>query len=289
MPASRGDIHALVMEMGEHLEHQPTLADLSRRSAMSPFHFHRAFTAVVGETPKQHVLRVRLERAAYLIAISDASILRIALDVGFRSHETFTRAFRQRFDDSPAGYRKAARIAQSARLHSNAAFAGAGCQLSAVGPFLLPPTRLLCARYTGPYAQMPVPPFHEADQRWRPLADWARAKRMAHERTAWVMCLDDPTVTDGPQQRLDAGIPVMSAASSHERFAVREFMGGWYAGVEHVGPHDSIIQAYRHAADWVRRSESHTFGTGPPVQIFRYLDADPQRHRTEVFLPIRRR
>jgi DNA gyrase inhibitor GyrI len=136
---------------------------------------------------------------------------------------------------------------------------------------------------------MRAPPFHAEDQRWRPLAEWARAERLAHERTAWVMCLDDPTVTAGPRQRLDAGIPIMGVARCQGRFTVREFAGGWYAGVEHVGHHDSIIQAYRHAADWIRRSDSDAFGTGPPVQIFRYLDADPARHRTEVFLPLRRR
>jgi AraC family transcriptional regulator len=289
MPDSRDDIHALLSQIDEALEQQPSLAELSRRSAKSPFHFHRTFTAVVGETPKQHVLRVRLERAAYLVAITDTSILRIALDVGFRSHETFTRAFRKRFSMSPAGYRKAAREAQRERLERNASFAGDGCRLSAVEPICLPPTRLLCARHTGPYAEMRAAPFDAEDQRWRPLADWARAEHLAHERIAWVMCLDDPTVTEGPRQRLDAGIPIWSEPRQHERYSVREFLGGWYAGVEHIGPHDSIGQAYRHAADWIRRSATHTFGTEAPVQIFRYLDADPHRHRTEVFLPLRRK
>lgn len=289
LTGSRDTIDVLVQEIDERLDEHPTLADLSRRSGYSPFHLHRSFTTIVGETPKQHILRVCMERAAYLAAITDESILRIALDVGFQSHATFTRAFRRHFHCSPVAYRAAARHAQQERLQRNATFAGDGCRLSAVQPVVLPPTRLLSARHIGAYADLRMAPFHDDDQIWSPLVDWARSERIAYERTAWVMCLDDPTVTEGPRQRLDACIPLLTASTRHGRFAIREFTGGPYAGVEHVGPYDTIIQAYRHAADWIRRSETHTFDLGPPVQIFRHVDRNPDHHRTEVFLPLRRR
>lgn len=289
MAKARDKVEALVKELGEQPEEQPTLADLSRRTGYSPFYLHRRFTTALGETPKQHVLRVRLERAAYLTAITDERILRIALDVGFRSHATFTRAFRRRFQVSPAEYRTAARAAQRARLQRAASSMGEGCMLSRVRPIRLPPAQLLCARHVGAYADVRMAPFSDEDHLWRPLVDFARSARLAHERTAWVMCLDDPTVTEGPQQRLDACIPMLGRAPKAEPFAMRAFAGGWYAGVEHVGHYDTIHQAYTVVADWVRRSSVHTFGTGTPVQIFRHVDRDPERHRTEVFLPIRRR
>ncbi len=289
LPGSRDTIDTLVHEIGERLDEHPTLADLSRRSGYSPFHLHRHFTEIVGETPKQHILRIRMERAAYLAAITDESILRIALDVGFQSHATFTRAFRRHFHCSPVEYRAAARRAQHERLHRNATFTGDGCRLTAVQPVVLPPTRLLAARHTGAYADVRMAPFHADDKIWNPLVDWAQSELVPYERTAWVMCLDDPTVTEGPQQRLDACIPLLAASTPPGRFAIREFAGGWYAGVEHVGPYDTIIQAYRHAADWIRRSDTHTFDLGPPVQIFRHVDRHPDQHRTEVFMPLRRR
>jgi AraC family transcriptional regulator len=288
--ATPGDsIDALVAEIGAELDQQPTLAELSRRSAYSPFHLHRRFTAAIGETPKQHVLRVRLERAAYLVAITEESILRIALDVGFRSHATFTRAFRRRFQMTPVVYRATARAAQRERLQRTSTSAGGGARLSPVKSVALPPARLLCTRHTGAYAEVRMSPFHDDDRIWNPMLHWARSEGVAHERTAWVICLDDPTVTAGPQQRLDACIPLLGAAKRHGQFAVKEFSGGSYAGVEHIGHYDTIIEAYRAVADWIRRSKAHTFGLGPPVQIFRHVDRDPDQHRTEVFLPIRRR
>lgn len=289
MTGTRDDFDAIVREMGEQLDQHATLAELSRRSGWSPFHFHRSFTATVGETPKQLSLRIRLERAAYLVAVSDVGILRIALDVGFRSHETFTRAFRRRFGVAPTTYRTAARAAQRERLQRNASFTGDGCLLSTVLPVVLPPASLLCFRHTGAYADVRMAPFHDDDPLWTPLLRWAQSARVAHERAAWVMCLDDPTVTAGPQQRLDACIPLLERADDTGPFTVREFPGGRYAGVEHVGQHTTIIQAYRHVADWIRRSKTHTFGEGTPVQIFRHVDRDPEQHRTEVFLPIVRR
>ncbi len=289
MPGARKEVDALVRELGEHTDEQPTLADLSRRTGYSPFHLHRQFTAVLGETPKQYVLRVRLERAAYLAAITNASFLSIALDVGFRSHATFTRAFRRRFARSPAEYRSAARTAQRARLARDSSVGGDGCRLSRVRAVRLAPAQLLASRHVGAYAHVRMAPFTDEDHLWRPLVEFARSMQLAHERTAWVMCLDDPTVTAGPQQRLDACIPVLGRTPQADPFALRAFAGGWYAGVEHVGHYDTIIQAYTSAADWVRRSKAYTFGTGTPVQVFRHVDPDPERHRTEVFLPIRRR
>jgi AraC family transcriptional regulator len=59
-----------------------------------------------GETPGAHQRRVRLDRGAYLLLTSRATILDIALETGFESHETFTRAFRQRFQLTPSSFRK---------------------------------------------------------------------------------------------------------------------------------------------------------------------------------------
>jgi AraC family transcriptional regulator len=289
MHRTRDIISALVTETDARLDQQPTLADLSRQSGFSPFHLHRRFTTVRGETPKQHILRVRLERAAYLAAVTDDSITRIALEVGFHSHETFTRAFRRRFHMSPIAYRRAAQLAQRERLQRGTAFVGDGFRLSPVKAVLLPAARLLCSRHTGAYADVRMSPFAEDDQIWNPLLRWAHSEAIAHERTAWAICLDDPTVTPGPHQRLDACLPLLGASVFETAFDIRTFGGGSYAGIEHVGHYDTIIEAYRAVADWIRASKTHTFGAGPPVQIFRHVDRSPDRHRTEVFLPLRRR
>ena len=69
---------------------------------------------MVGETPKQYTLRLRLEGAAARMLASDDSIVDVALAAGFNSHEVFTRAFRRHFGRTPAEYRANALAGASA-------------------------------------------------------------------------------------------------------------------------------------------------------------------------------
>jgi len=72
---------------------------------LSPFHLHRLFSAVAGETPKQFTLRLRLSRGAAMLLAGRESVLDVALSCGFQSHEAFTRAFRRQFGMTPRAYR----------------------------------------------------------------------------------------------------------------------------------------------------------------------------------------
>jgi AraC family transcriptional regulator len=88
-----------------HLDQPLRLRDLSRAARLSPFHFHRVFQAVVGETPADFVKRLRLDRALGLMARPRApSLTSIALACGFASSSDFSRCFKQRFDVPPSAF-----------------------------------------------------------------------------------------------------------------------------------------------------------------------------------------
>ena len=273
------------VEIQENLGRRTGLGTLSNRSGYSPFHFHRVFSKAVGERPKEYVLRLRLERAAYLLAVTDERVLTIALDVGFSSHETFSRGFKRRFGLSPILYRSRAKKAQEERLARNAAFTGDGCVLSRVWFGTLPRARLLAIRRVGAYTDVTTP-FGERDRLWTTIAHRAREVGAVCEPAPWVIPYDDPTVTPGPKQRLDACLRATGPVIPSPPVKVLDFAGGRYGGVEHVGPHETLDQAYRHVADGIRRSPRHAFGLGPPVEIMRHIDRDSARHRTEVYFPV---
>ena len=89
-----------------HLDEPLSLDELAGIAYFSPFHFHRIFRGVVGESVKEHIRRLRLERAVSRLRLTDQSILNIALDTGYESHESFSRAFKTMFGATPSVIRR---------------------------------------------------------------------------------------------------------------------------------------------------------------------------------------
>jgi AraC family transcriptional regulator len=79
-----------------------TTEELSRQAYQSRTQFHRVFRALVDETPAAMRRRLLLERAAYQLRNTSASITEIALDANYNSLEAFTRAFGRAFRASPS-------------------------------------------------------------------------------------------------------------------------------------------------------------------------------------------
>src|SRR3712207_5282185 len=104
MPTVR-EILQLLHGISDRLDRDVSLETIAARAGWSPFHLHRAFRSVTGETPKQYTLRLRLERAATRLITSREPIVSIAAAAGFRSHAVFTRAFGRHFARTPAKYR----------------------------------------------------------------------------------------------------------------------------------------------------------------------------------------
>jgi len=82
-----------------------TTAELSRHAYQSRTQFHRLFRALVEETPAAMRRRLLLERAAFQLRDSSATVTDIAFDANYNSLEAFTRAFRKAFHVSPSLYR----------------------------------------------------------------------------------------------------------------------------------------------------------------------------------------
>lgn len=78
----------------EHL----TLGRIAAHLLTSPFHFQKVFKKEVGETPKEYLIRIRMDRAAHLLFTDRGkSIYEVALDCGFSSQSVFARAFHKRY------------------------------------------------------------------------------------------------------------------------------------------------------------------------------------------------
>jgi len=92
-----------------HSHEEIELEDAAAQARVSPFHFLRAFSAVLGVTPHQYLLRSRLRHAARLLADDERTVTDIAYDVGFADLSNFVRTFHRAAGVSPLKFRQASR------------------------------------------------------------------------------------------------------------------------------------------------------------------------------------
>src|SRR6188472_3827094 len=108
-PTSQSDytkrIERVIAAVAESLEHErdlPSTAILAGIANFSPFHFMRVYRALAGESLGTTVQRLRLVRAAHLLAASTAPISEGSGRVGFETSQAFARAFREHFGVAPS-------------------------------------------------------------------------------------------------------------------------------------------------------------------------------------------
>jgi AraC-like DNA-binding protein len=90
--------------------HKPiALDDAAGQAGISPFHFLRLFSEVLGVTPHQYLVRSRLRHAARRLADDDSPITDIAYDVGFNDLSNFVRTFHRASGASPMRFRQASK------------------------------------------------------------------------------------------------------------------------------------------------------------------------------------
>ncbi|MBH5369392.1 helix-turn-helix transcriptional regulator [Bradyrhizobium glycinis] len=85
------------------------LEQAARQAGLSPFHFLRLFSSVLGVTPHQYLVRSRLRHAARRLADENIAVTDIAYDVGFGDLSNFVRTFHRAAGVSPTKFRQASR------------------------------------------------------------------------------------------------------------------------------------------------------------------------------------
>ncbi len=115
-PATAGDerrVSEAVRRIEADYAARLTLAALAAEAGIGRRRFATVFQRVTGVAPYQYILHIRLNAAARQLEDGAPSVLAVALDVGFGDLSEFTRAFRRRFGEPPASYRRVYRAGSS--------------------------------------------------------------------------------------------------------------------------------------------------------------------------------
>jgi AraC family transcriptional regulator len=230
-----------------HLEENPSLAELADAAAFSPYHFHRIFAAFVGETPAEHIRRLRIEKAASELLMRPAApITEIALSCGFATPSAFSRDFRARFGLSPRSYRErrgglpTSRAASFLRSHRGAS-RGTGLAEDAHSDYryeTFPAMRLACCSHVGPYG----PGIGRA---WGTLMRWAGPRGLLGPGTrSYGVSWDNPEVTEGHKLRYDACLEVPPETEGSRAVFIRDLSPYRCIVLPYRGPERGLSGAY---------------------------------------------
>jgi AraC family transcriptional regulator len=274
------------------------LARIAARAGWSAFHLHRALRRLLGETPKQFLLGRRLDGAAGRLLAGRDTVLAVALDAGFASHEVFIRAFRRRFGATPTAYRSRAPHLPAAARERHLLVE------DAAGPCLRL-FRVPAPRASG-RSPMPLPTIERRDLPAQPfLVVRRRASRAeiagaiadalgrvaAYARQGGHAFAGPPFVrftASGPGLlTLEAGFALAKAAPGAGEVEAGTLPAGPAACAVHAGAYEALPETHAALERWIEAQGLRPGGAPWEVYV-----TDPGHHpdpadwRTEVFWPL---
>jgi AraC family transcriptional regulator len=99
-------IQAVMRYIREHIDGPLDRELLAEVAGFSVPHFHRIFTAQVGEAAASYIRRLRLERAGRKLRMGAVDITEVALAAGYDTHAAFSKAFKQQYGLCPSEFRQ---------------------------------------------------------------------------------------------------------------------------------------------------------------------------------------
>jgi AraC family transcriptional regulator len=293
------EIPYLLQNLQRRLDGKLTLATMARSARQSRFHFQRNFRKTLGETPRQFIERLRLDRAAARLIGSTDSVCQIALQCGFASHEVFTRAFRRQFGCAPVRYRATAMPQASPAVRAKHI-----ALTTQIGPcihlFHLPlrhstrkstMTTISVARqqYAGQHIllirrKIPGPElqgmlsecfgklYGHGQKAGLPIAGWPIARYLSVGPGLWTV---------------EAAMPLATAAKAEGEMEPGMLPAGPVALGIHGGPYEQLSQTYVAIEKWMEAN-----GASPGAAPWESYVTDPAQHpdpadwRTEVYWPL---
>ncbi len=269
-----------------HLDDDLSLDELAGVACFSPYHFHRIFRGMVGESVKEYVRRLRLERTAGELMHRQRPVTQIALDAGYETHESFTRAFRAMFDMSPSGFRSdfrkgAARLAAVRSEKTTATSANKGDVKMEVTIQKFDAIKVAFVRHVGPYK--------ECEAAWGKLCSAPAVMMTMGPDTLMIgICYDDPDITEAGKIRYDACATVPADFVAPDGIETQTIAAGEYAVTMHKGSYDGLHDTYRNFfGEWFPASGREP-ASSPSLEIYRNSpdSTPPDELLTEIRVPL---
>ena len=267
----------------EHLGEELSVEQLSRVASFSKFHFHRQFSEYAGITVFGYIRLMRLKRASYRLVFSEhVRIIDIALEAGFENPESFSRAFKNAFGQTPSQFRaKPAWQPWNERYRVPTPERNPAMKVTIVE---FATTEVAALEHRGPTERV--------NDSARLFIEWRKASRLSPVKTSktFGIAYDNPETAEPEKFRFDICGSVTEPVPDNPQGVVNKVIpAGRCAVIRHFGSHDkmggTIYYLYR---DWLPESGERLRDF--PL-FFHYLNLMPEtpEHElvTDIYLPLK--
>lgn len=277
----------------DYLTDDLSLAKLADVASFSPFHFHRLFKSLTGETVNEVVMRLRLERAATLLKTAPTMpILQVALSCGFNSASSFSRAFRRQYGLTARDWDRVMPLKNSKngqvlegfpRYHLDELHDIAGSDEMEVRIRELPEQRMAYLRVSNSYVPERVVTAYERLKAW-----YAARGGKASQTKLFGMSQDDPDITPLRLCRYDWCVSIPSDWQGSGPVSTRLFPACHVAYIHCEGDIYSVDRAWQYLYRyWLPRSRFQPANL-PAMEIYRREPAELgwERYDLDCAVPI---
>ncbi len=274
----------------DHLDQPLRLQTLAEVACFSPYHFHRIFRGMMGESVSEHVRRLRMEVAAKRLTSSNAQVIEIALDAGYDSHEAFSRAFKRSWGATPSHFRRRG-VLELPKSPSGVHFGKIPATLHYIQGVIdmkvqikeMEGIRVACMRHKGPY--------ETCGETWEKFLPIMGSQGLLGGEASMIgLCHDDPEETPAEEIRYDACLKVDEDYQPQEGVDVRTISGGSYAVTTHVGPYNRLNETYAALCGQWLPDSGYELRSEPCFEI--YItdpeNTEPEDMLTDIYAPLTR-
>ncbi|MCZ4273543.1 AraC family transcriptional regulator [Maritalea porphyrae] len=260
----------------DHLDEDIDLNRLAEIACLSPYHWHRVYRGMKGESIVATVKRLRLHRAATQLANTKLPLERVISRSGYSSASAFSRAFSDRYGMPPAKFRECGRPSNLIQY-----VAEGNAQMHEVEIKRLDEIVLVGLFHQGSY--------HEIGKAFEKLNVFGRAKGlMGPDMRSFGVYFDDPDVVETGELNSFAGIVETQETFPEDPFERVQFSGGRFAVMRFKGPYAQLPSAYHwFYGTWLVQTEQ-ILRDAPCLEA--YLndprEVAPSDLLTDIFMPI---
>ena len=292
-------VEQVVDYIENHLEDNLSLDRLSNVASVSPFHFHRIFKLVTGESTHEFVQRKRIERiATRLLKIPETHIKDLCMQYGFDNPVSFSRAFKKYYGVSASALRKTAPEQAKRLIHDKSKIGKDqfkalpylsevedGLQWIAThGSVSVVDTedfRLAYIRKRGG--------FKSIDPSFEALAVWAHSQGIVLDQLSqWILIIhDNPDITEAYKMMLSAGLKIDGEYPSDEKVNLMTIPAGRFL-VGHLTIRDEDFKYAWDCMSHILLTGDYCLRDGYFFEVFRSnsLFDSGKVYDVDIFLPI---